>query len=133
MGHVGGQEGLHQDKGTDTEWNEGVGFSLLHSTCARHLGCVLPPLLGVPLDRVVLDELHLLLKIMDIPIRNLILYADSKDDRQRAHHGVEQHHIRKLEQTIRSCGVDFQIWQIKEPTGKLASYPGSPPLRNNFN
>ena len=89
-----------------------------YSTCARHLGCVLPPLLDVPLDRVVLDELHLLLRIMDILIRNLILYADSKDHRQRAHHGVEQHHVRKLEQTIRSCGVCFQIWQNKEPTGK---------------
>lgn len=32
--------------------------------------------------------------------------------------GMEQHHVRKLEQTIRSCGVSFQIWQNKEPTGK---------------
>ena len=89
-----------------------------YTTCGRHLGCVRPPLIDVPLDRVVLDELHLLLRIMDILIRNLILYADSKDQRQRTHHGVEQHHVRKLEQTIRSCGVCFQIWQNKEPTGK---------------
>ena len=89
-----------------------------YSTCARHLGCVLPPLIKISLDRIVLDELHLLLRIMDILLRNLILYADSVDHRQRAHHGVECHNIRKLEQTIRSCGVCFQIWQNKEPTGK---------------
>ena len=31
--------------------------------------------------------------------------------------------MRKLEQTIFSCGVCFQIWQKKEPTGK--PIPGS--------
>ena len=89
-----------------------------YSSCAHYLGCVLPPLINVPLDHVVLDELHLLLMIMDILIRNLILYADSKYHRQRAHHGVECHNIRKLQQAIRSCGVCLQIWQNKEPTGK---------------
>ena len=75
------------------------------------------------LDHIVLDELHLLLRIMDVFIRNLILYADSEDHRQKAHHGVESHNVRKLEQAIRSCGVCFQIWQNKEPTGK--PIPGS--------
>ena len=50
-----------------------------YSTCSRHLGCVLPPLLNISLDNVVLDELHLLLRIMDVLIRNLILYADGED------------------------------------------------------
>ena len=94
-----------------------------YSSCTRHLGCVLPPLVNIPLDHIVLDELHLLLRIMDVLIRNLILYADSKDHRQKAHHGVESHNVRKLEQAIRSCGVCFQIWQNKEPTGK--PIPGS--------
>ena len=94
-----------------------------YSTCARHLGCVLPPLIKIPLDRVVLDELHLLLRVMDVLIRNLILYADSEDHRQKSHHGIESNNIRKLEQAIRSCGVCFQIWQNKEPTGK--PIPGS--------
>ena len=90
-----------------------------YSSCTRHLGCVLPPLVNIPLDHTVLDELHLLLRIMDILIRNLILYADSEDHRHKAHHGVESHNVRKLEQAIRSCGVCFQIWQNREPTGKL--------------
>ena len=89
-----------------------------YKACSRHLGCVLPPLINIPLDHIVLDELHLLLRIMDILIRNLILYADHQDQRQKTHHGVESHHVRKLEQTIRSCGVCFQVWQNREPTGK---------------
>ena len=94
-----------------------------YSSCARHLGCVLPPLVNISLDHIVMDELHLLLRIMDVLIRNLILYADSEDHRQKEHHGTERHSVRKLEQTIRSCGVCFQIWQNKEPTGK--PIPGS--------
>ena len=88
------------------------------------MGCVLPPLLNVSLDHVVLDELHLLLRIMDVLIRNLILYADFQDHRQKQHCGAaESRNVRKLEQAIRSCGVCFQIWQKKEPTGK--PIPGS--------
>ena len=94
-----------------------------YSSCSRHLGCVLPPLLNISLDNIVLDELHLLLRIMDVLIRNLILYADGEDHGQKEHHGAESHNVRKLEQTIRSCDVCFQIWQNKEPTGK--PIPGS--------
>ena len=94
-----------------------------YSSCACHLGCVLPPLVQITLDHIVLDELHLLLHIMDVLPRNLILYADSEDHHQKEHHGVESHNVRKLEQAIRSCGVCFQIWQNKEPTGK--PIPGS--------
>lgn len=94
-----------------------------YSSCSRHLGCVLPPLFNISLDNIVLDELHLLLRIMDVLIRNLIHYADGEDHRQKEHHGTESNNVRKLEQAIRSCGVCFQIWQNKEPTGK--PIPGS--------
>jgi hypothetical protein len=46
-------------------------------SCQRH------PLLDIDLDHVVLDELRLLLRIMDVLIKNLILDAkewDSRDD-----------------------------------------------------
>ena len=53
----------------------------------------------------------------------LVFHAGSEDHRQRAHHGTESLHLKKLEQPIRSCGVCFQIWQNREPTGK--PIPGS--------
>ena len=76
-----------------------------YSSCAHHLGCVLPPLLNILPDHIVMDELHLLLRIMDLLIRNLILYADSEDHRQKEHHGVESCSVRNLEQAICSCGA----------------------------
>ena len=54
-----------------------------YSSCAKHLGCVRSPLISVPLDQVVLDELHLLLRVMDVLIRNLTLYMDSQDHKTR--------------------------------------------------
>lgn len=62
-----------------------------YSSCSQHLGCVLPPHFNISLDNIVLDELHLLLRIMDVLIRNLILYADGEDHRQKEHHGAESH------------------------------------------
>ena len=76
------------------------------------------PLISVPLDQVVLDELHLLLRVMDVLMRNLILYMDSQDHKNKAHQGEITHCVQQLEDFVRSCGVSFQIWQNQEPTGK---------------
>ena len=94
-----------------------------YSTCAKHLGCVRLPLIFISLDQIVLDKLHLLLRVMDVLIRNLILYMDSRDHKNRAHHGEVSHCVEQLEDNIQSCGVSFQIWQNREPTGK--PIPGS--------
>ena len=87
-----------------------------NSSCAHHLGYVLPTYPNIPLDHIVMNELHLILRIMDVLIRKLILYADSEDHRQKEHHGVESHIVRKLELAIHSGGASFQIWQNKEPS-----------------
>ena len=94
-----------------------------HSTrhCNKHLGCIHPPLLNIELDSIVVDELHLMLRVGDVLLRNLILYADSRDHASREHRGEEPNNLRQLEQAIRSCGVSFQIWQKREPTGKPIS------------
>ena len=94
-----------------------------HSTrhCSKHLGCIHPPLLNIELDSIVVDELHLMLRVGDVLLRNLILYADSRDHASREHRGEEANNLRQLEQAIRSCGVSFQIWQKWEPTGKPIS------------
>ena len=89
------------------------------TSCHMHLGCIRPPLFEIELENIVLDELHLLLRIGDVLIRNLILYADSCDHRNKAHRGVVTHRIRELEVAIQSCGVSFQILQKREANGKL--------------
>lgn len=44
--------------------------------------CINPPLLNIPLDHIVLDELHLLLRITDILMTNLIEDAMERDDKE---------------------------------------------------
>ena len=85
-----------------------------YSSCTKHLGCVQSPLITISLYQTVLDELHLLLRIMDVLIRNLILYMDATDHKNKAHHGEVTHCVQQLEDSIRSCGVSFQIWQNQE-------------------
>ena len=78
--------------------------------CSKHLGCIHPPLLNIELDNIVVDELHLMLRVGDVLLRNLILYTDSRDHASREHQGEDTNHLQQLEQAIRSCGESFQIW-----------------------
>ncbi len=95
--------------------------------CSQHLGSVRPPLVNVEPSHIVLDELHLLLRIGDVLIRNLIWYAASRDLRNRERQGVRgatcTSHVIQLEQAIRSCRVSFQIWLKKDHNGRPV--PGS--------
>jgi len=52
--------------------------------CSKHKCYIHPPLLNVEPSAIILDELHLMLRIGDVLIRNLILYAHSRD-----HHSQE--------------------------------------------
>jgi len=54
--------------------------------CSKHLGCIHPTLLNIEL---VVDELHLMLRVGDVLLRNLILYADSRDHASREHQGED--------------------------------------------
>ena len=94
-----------------------------YRSCTKHLGCVRQPLFDIPLDRIVLDELHLLLRIGDVLLRNLILQVDSMGHRRKEHNGQDSNGIKELEEAVRACGVSFQIRQNREPTGK--PIPGS--------
>lgn len=76
-------------------------------------GVIHPPLFDVPLDFVVIDELHLLLRIMDILIANLINEAEQIDKRKRG-----QNALSSLVFFINTCGVSFKVWQSKG-TNKL--------------
>ena len=69
---------------------------------------------------MVLNELHLLLRIGDVL---LILQVDSMGHKRKEHDGEDSNGIRDLEEAIRACGVSFQIRQNREPTGK--PIPGS--------
>ena len=92
-------------------------------THTAHALSIKSPLISIPLDHIVLDELYLLLRIGDVLLRNLIWYMDSLDHCSKAHMGKQTNHIRQLEEAIHSCGVSFHVWQNREPSGK--PIPGS--------
>ncbi|KAJ7384006.1 hypothetical protein OS493_024017 [Desmophyllum pertusum] len=83
--------------------------------------CENEPLLKIELDHVVLDELHLLLRIMDVLINNLVREAVEWDKKQNANKRKADHkdsHIKTLQSTVRSCGISFDIWEKTNADGK---------------
>ena len=49
------------------------------SSTTPNYGCIRTPLIDIPLDHVIPDELHLMLRVTDILIQNLINAATSHD------------------------------------------------------
>lgn len=83
--------------------------------------CVNSPLLNIPLDHIILDELHLLLRFTDVLLSNPIedaMELDDKDDFFKKKGEPKGTHLRKLTQLINSCGVTFSVWGKKDGDGK---------------
>ncbi len=79
------------------------------------------PLLNIDLDHVILDELHLLLRIMDVLIQNLVTEAvqwDQADNWNKRKKDKKNIHLDNLKSTIRSCGISFEIWEKSNADGK---------------
>lgn len=76
--------------------------------------CVHKPLLDIELSHVILDELHLLLRVMDILIGNLVQGAidwDKKDNWKKKKSEHQSIHVNHLVEVIKSCGVTFNVWE----------------------
>jgi len=92
-----------------------------HPTHQR-LGVQHPPILKIGPNHVVPDELHLLLRIGDVLIRNLVFQMLHQD--QRCNRTVTSHpsrsHLQLLQQKVKECGVTFRVWQKRDSDGKLS-------------
>ena len=81
-----------------------------YSQPKKHLGSKGRPILQTEPTTLVLDELHLLLRIGDVLLRNVILQANSLDHRVHMTEGRQSDdHLRMLETLVRRCGVSFVI------------------------
>ena len=72
------------------------------------------PLIRVEPDNVVVDELHLLLRILDRLLKNIVdlmLDQDKKTNFRKTASSSENHNIRKLEHSILDLGVTFRVWE----------------------
>lgn len=71
----------------------------LHECAQKSKGenycCVHKPLLNIPLDHIILDELHLMLRVTDVLIGNIIEDVMQWDDKEsaRAHTGKKTIHL----------------------------------------
>ena len=98
-------------------------FELSTKKSGENYCCCHKPLLVIPLDHIILDELHLMLRITDILIENLIEDAMQWDDKESSSsskkRSVEKsEHVKKLLQVINNCGVTFSIWEKRNADGK---------------
>lgn len=75
-------------------------------------GSKFKPLINIEPHRIIPDELHLLLRISDILLRNLIDDTKSLDDKNKVR-GLKSDHLGELVSKIRECGVSFNIWTPK--------------------
>ena len=89
----------------------------------RNFCCINPPLLNVPFDHVILDELHLFLRITDVLTRNVLdemIELDDEESHKRkvANPSVIGQHLQTAIEAINKCGVTFWVWEKKNADGK---------------
>jgi len=85
-------------------------------------GFVRPRLTNVDLDHVIPDELHLLLRITDRLIDNLINGAKGSD---RSRDPLKGPMLQRLIAAVRSCGVTFYIKSVSRDNIEFTSLTGS--------
>ena len=85
------------------------------SPVSKRLGSQRQPVLNIEPDNVVIDELHLLLRIGDVLIRNLVLelVVMGRKDGNKV-----PTYLTQLSSCARECGVTFRAWECRDPYGK---------------
>ena len=89
--------------------------------------CKRLPLLDIETDHIIPDELHLLLRITDVLLKNLIATAVASDKRsmKRKWKLLKGPMLNAVKSNIRRCGIPFDIWEAKEngmSSDKAVSY-----------
>ena len=88
---------------------------------SESLGLQNTPLLNFEPTHIIPDELHLLLRISDVLIRNLInhmVQTARKTQRGTAVTTYTSTQFKKLEDSARDCGITFRVWKARDPDGK---------------
>ena len=83
--------------------------------------CVNKPLLDIELDHVIVDELHMLLHITDVLLDDIVTEVfdwDKEDDFEKDSNQPQGCHLRQLIAVIRSFGVGFDVWELRNPADK---------------
>ena len=79
------------------------------------------PLFNIELDHVILDELHLMMRVTDRLTENLIfevMERDSQADISKGRGEKKGVHLDTLVNSIKGIGISFSIWEKKNADGK---------------
>lgn len=80
-----------------------------YSKPGKHLGSKNPLLLQLEPSQYMIDELHLLLRVSNVLMRNMVHLANQLDHERKIQQGMRGTHIQRLEKLVQSCGVHFHI------------------------
>jgi len=95
-------------------------MKILQSKKSNNFGCIHPPLLNIDLNHVGVDELHLLMRIVDVLLRNIIedsVRLDQKENLGEKMSTVKNKNRNELVKYIQNCGVHFQVWEGRQKDG----------------
>ena len=79
------------------------------------------PLLHVPIDQMVVDELHLLLRITDVLERNVVLEMVEWDKLEGTTSLSKGQHLKAFLDAIKELGISFSVWESRK-TGKEVEF-----------
>jgi hypothetical protein len=82
--------------------------NLKEDVVRNDLGVRAQPLVSIHPEDIIIDGLHLLLRICDKLLKNLILDTKTLDEKN-AVHGEKSDFLGQLTEKIRGCGVSFYI------------------------
>ena len=89
--------------------------------CSKgNYGCINEPLLNIPLDNAIADELHLFLRITDKLLQNIIdevLERDAIEDFNKSRGRPKEVYLAKLVKNINDLGISFAAWNKKNADG----------------
>lgn len=98
----------------------------IHEMCSQskdNFCCDKKPFLNIELDHIVVDELHLMLRVTDILLENIVIEHldwDVDDDVNKKKGEPQGLHSKRLIQGIPSCSVSFDVWEKKNADGKTS-------------
>jgi hypothetical protein len=92
--------------------------NLKEDVVKNDFGVYAQPLVSIEPEHIIIDELHLLLRICDKLLRNFILDTKTLDDKN-AVHGEKSDFLGQHTEKIRGCGVLLYIWTKKGTQGEL--------------
>ena len=90
--------------------------SILDDHQRKEYCCQNPPLLNIETDHIIPDELHILLRITDVLLKNLISTAVAEDKKSKRLQWklMEGPMLNAVISNIRRCGIPFSVWENNE-------------------